>query len=357
VIETMVSRLDYAIHSLGGRPRADALKADLARVRNTIPQKYIDEIQGVVDGYNQWVDEQYVWRRPKKLTFDELLLIHLMPDSMYFSPQSKPNALVGCTALASHRTTGGPTIARNMDWPSFGILGAYSLVIHRQSSRNTRGTVEVGLPGFVGTITGMNDRGLSLVMNVVCGANQSKKIQGMPACFYNRACLESSSSVLGARLFLALNRPLGPYHLTLADRYSVESTRVHWSNWWPGSIYRQKAPKNGALVTLNDQEAGTSQCAQSGDARWAAIQRFFAQRRQVTREDLVSALRLPHVNNWLTTHHVVMQPGERRFQVALDNAFAAHADLQDVPIAEMLQMDQSMLNFGQILGRVICYFW
>jgi len=60
--------------------------------------------------------------------------------------------------------------------------------------------------------------------------------------------------------------------------------------------------------------------------RQAEIDQFFkANDRPI--EDVLS---LPFVNNWITTHRVLMEPRTKIFKVAFDNAFAGRAPLHQV---------------------------
>ena len=139
---------------------------------------------------------------------------------------------VACSAIVDQDPQRGFEFARNMDWPSFGLSGAYSLVINRKHTNGLRNTVEVAVPGFIGTLTGMNDQCLALAMNVCSGT--TREMRGMPASLYNRACLEQSRTVGDVEGFVRKQAPLGPYHLTVADRNRAESIHFYQS---PGETH------------------------------------------------------------------------------------------------------------------------
>ena len=338
-ISHVAKRFDLMLHEVGGSPRADSLPNTLAKIRQTIPDKYLREIEGVVEGYNKWAGEQYWWQFSKKLTLDDALLIHLMPEGTHFDPgffekwvASEPSRrqAVACTATIDRDPRKELEFARNMDWPSFGIAGTYSLVINRRYSNGLQNTVEVGVPGFIGTLTGMNRQGLSVAMNVSSG--WTKRINGMPAVFYNRACLETCRNVTDVDSFVHRQSPLGPYHLTAADQNKGQSFHFYQSITRGHVVRRWR--KNHPLTTLNfHYSPKPSRPVFYCEERQQNLDRFFQQRRN---RPLEEALSLPFVNNWLTTHRVVMEPKSRTLRVAFDNAFAGHAPLHSVPTERLL---------------------
>jgi hypothetical protein len=336
-IYQLMKRVDLMLHTFARASRAHQLPNVMAEMRRVIPQEYLREMEGLVEGYNQWSREQYFWRSPKKLTVDDVLLVHLMPDSVHFDPGSFGNRnemdpnhgrrqAVGCSAIVDRESqNSGFVFARNMDWPSFGLAGAYSFVIHRKYTNGLRSTVEVGIPGFIGTLTGMNDQGLSLAMNVCSG--KTTEIRGMPAALYNRACLETCRSAQEVEGRTRAQSPLGAYHLTIADRSQAQS--IHFYQGPADTHVIRRWEKGQPLSTLNcrySPQPGFSM--HSSEERQQLIDNFFATRGQRPLEDVLA---LPFVNNWITTHRVVMEPTTGRFRVAFNNAFAGTAPLREVP--------------------------
>ncbi|MBY0529703.1 MAG: hypothetical protein K2P51_05885 [Rhabdochlamydiaceae bacterium] len=348
-INRLSKRFDLVLHTLGGQPRADRLKRTLFAMRQIIPTEYLREMEGLVQGYDQWAQEQHWWQFSKKITVDDVLLLHLIPDSLNFQPGAFESALrkssvetenrnisqsiaVGCSAVIERDSRTGFRFARNMDWPSFGLAGAYSLVINRKHTNGLLNTVEVGMPGFIGTLTGMNSEGLSLAMNV-CSGGKTSALRGMPASFYNRSCLEKCRTVEDVKRFTHHQSPLGAYHLTVADRDQAESIHFYQSNQNTHLIRRWR--KNQPLSTLNCRYSPEPNCAMHYSVeRQKLIDAFFQDRNNRPLEEVLS---LPYVNNWLTTHRVVMEPKTRSFRVAFDNAFAGKAPLHEVPSLRLLQ--------------------
>jgi hypothetical protein len=339
-INRLSKRFDLVLHTIGKQPKADQLPKTLDVLRRSIPVRYLSEIEGLVKGYNLWAQEQHGWQAPKKITVDDALLFHLMPDSMHFQagaferklpPAEKLQSAVACSAIIERDPQKGFVFARNMDWPSFGLSGAYSLVIHRKHTHGQHDTVEVGVPGFVGTLTGMNNQGLSVAMNVCSGT--TREIRGMPASFYNRACLEQCRTVDEVKAFARYSSPLGAYHLTVADQEKAQS--IHFYQGPEEGHLIRRWQEGQPLVTLNCRYNPNPSCAMHHSReRQALLDDFFQHRSGRSLEETLS---LPFVNNWITTHRVVMEPQTGRFRVAFDNAFAGKAPLHDVSTQRLFQ--------------------
>lgn len=324
------------------QPRADRLPNTLAKIRESVPARYLREIEGLVEGYNQWAKEQYWWQAPRKLTVDDALLFHLMPDMLHFQPDlfegsvptaSKREAAVACSAIVDRDPEKGFVFSRNMDWPSLGLAGGYSLVINRKYTNGLSNTVEVAVPGFIGTLTGMNHHGLSIAMNVCYG--DTKEVRGMPAAFYNRACLEECRTVKEVQSFTESRSPLGPYHLTVVDQMQAKS--IHFYQSQANTHVVRSWKEDNPLTTLNycysPEPNNTMHYSQERQER---ISHFFQHREGRPLEEVLS---LPFVNNWITTHSIVMEPQNRRFRVAFDNAFAGKAPLHEVPTQNLFKRE------------------
>jgi hypothetical protein len=340
-ISRVTSRFDLVLHRYARQPRAKKLPRTLAEVRNTIKPEHVQEMEGLAVGYNQWASEQKLkWHRP--LTVDDVILFHLMPDSLHFRPASveagrlvpvREVPVVACTTIVHRNERRELVVARNMDWPSLGVAGAYSVIINRKHANGLRSTVEVAVPGMVGTCTGMNDQGLALAMNVCSG--QTDVIGGMPAALYNRDCLERCGSVEEVEQLTQERSPLGPYHLTLADQNGAKS--IHFYQSPAGTHVVRQWEEHCPLTTLNFKYTPHPEGSVHHDpARLAELNQFFAQRGG---RPLEEALAGPCVNNWISTHRVKMVPQTREFGVAFDNAFAGRVPLHAVPAQRLFIPD------------------
>lgn len=204
-------------------------------------------------------------------------------------------------------------------------------MINRKHTDGRHNTVEVGMPGFVGTLTGMNEKGLSLSMNVCRG--DTSQIRGMPASLYNRSCLERCASVAEVDDLVARQSPLGPYHMTVADPNRAKS--IHFYQGPDHEHIKRPLQDTRPLSTLNFRyNPCCSSDVHHSTERQRELDQFFANREG---RPLEEALSLPFVNNWLTTHRVVMEPRNCTMRVAFDNAFAGNAPLHTIPLEKLFQ--------------------
>lgn len=328
----------------------------LAEIKKTIPENYMKEMEGVIEGYAKWAKENK-WQLPKKLTLDDLILFHMIPDSQHLdmrefeksfseekgfqprnanqTPVANPvqpvriqeteaanHEVVACSVIMDKEKERGMVVARNMDWPSLGLSGTYSLVIHRKHSNALLDTVEVGIPSFVGTMTGMNNKGLTLGMNVCPG--KTNTVNGMPALFFNRRCLEQCATVAQAEEFAKNHAPLGAYHMNIADKNAGKAFHFYQSP--TGEHVVREWKENQPLVSLNSRYSPEQGPAR--DQRKDVLEEFFCNRNE---RPIEATLSLPQVNNWWTTHHIVMEPKSKTFKVAFDNALAGRIPLHTVP--------------------------
>jgi hypothetical protein len=220
-IYALKRNFDLAIHTLLGQPRAHQLPHVLGALKRQIPPAYLKEMEGLAEGYNQWAEEAAV---ETAMTLDDVLLMHLIPDSKHFHPRERERALanrgeipdvlgnVACTTLLHRDPKNGLLFERNMDWCPFGDGGAASILIVWKDL----GIAALGVPGLIGVLTGWSRNGLVAAMNVCPG--ETGEARGMPAILFNRCMLEEARSVQEVVGLTGRVRPLGPYHLTVADR-------------------------------------------------------------------------------------------------------------------------------------------
>lgn len=324
-ISNLAKRFGLVLHTIARQPRASNLTSFLNTMKENIPKRYMDEMEGLLEGYERWAQENCD-KKPKHMTFDDIFLFHFMPDSIHFQPK---NFKMACAAIVSKNQEGELVFARNMDWPSLGIAGSYSLIINRRyTNEDYLNTVEVCTPGFVGTLTGMNEMGLAIGMNV-CEGN-TKEAKGIPACIYNRMCLDTCKNTDDVRAFIEEFSPFGPYHLTVADT-AKKALSIHFAQAEDGSdVIREYSEK--PLATLNCRYGPAPSCdLHHSKERQEVIDQFFEENVQ----EIERVLELLPVNNVMTTHRVVMIPERDYFGLALDNAFAGKEPLHNVTLEKL----------------------
>lgn len=313
-------------------PSPAKLKKLCENLKKTIPPQYLDEMRGVVKGYNTKMKEL---GSKDRITLDKLLIFHLVPDMLHSKPgvleeklsgKHKKDAAelslmpgFGCTTILDYNKDGEVVFGRNMDWPSLSVTGTYAYLIRRQHGDKT--ILEIGTPGLVGTSTALNSKGLAIAMNVCEGETQN--LQGIPACIFNRMCIEQCNSVDEVETFVQQHNPLGPFHLTSADRQKAEA--FHFYQGDNNTHVKRPLIQGKPVVTTNcryTQNGNQYSHYFASKERHANIKQCYD--RSQGKEWVQEALSLPIVNNVETVHHVVMSPGTGKMSVKFNNAFAGN---------------------------------
>lgn len=354
-ISALRANAEFCIFTLARQKRPSQVVKALNAVKSKIPERFLLELEGIVEGYNAKKG-----RFEKSISLDDLLYLQLMPDAMYFHVENfkeiadkqkhsslneapaVPAQAVACTLLGLQNQDGAPLIARTMDWQSFGIAGKFSLVISRLQINGIR-TAEVGIPGLIGTLTGVNNKGVSVAMNVTGYQGKVNTIEGIPSSFYNRMTLEECSSFDEAEAFVESHRSLGPYHLTVSDSTRSGTFSLYqkknWTNNWNedrGNGYRLRLLSNeDPLITTNCSCTPQQHDMFNGRHRETRIKEYLDENQQIknTKELLKYSQSIPWVNNHLTTHRVLM--GHQTLEVSFDNAWAGDRDLHSVNLGKL----------------------
>jgi hypothetical protein len=131
--------------------------------------------------------------------------------------------LGGCATLcvgAERSATGGPLFGRNLDWPPFGPLHEYTLVIvYRPQGKFA--FASVAYPGMVGVFSGMNEKGLALAdLTVIDSKDDSARldVSGIPYTLALRRVLEECSTVEEAEKLVRSLRRTTRQNIALCDR-------------------------------------------------------------------------------------------------------------------------------------------
>ena len=125
----MITRMRW-LSGFVGTYRPGELTASLERIKRMIPEEYLQEMQGIVDGMSRWENENStIYSR--SITLDELLVYHLMPDALHVCfPQLGG---MGCTVVIDRDDEGNIVYGRHTDWASLGIFGELTLMMHRKN--------------------------------------------------------------------------------------------------------------------------------------------------------------------------------------------------------------------------------
>jgi len=211
------------------------------RLHANIPKDFQDEIKGVVEGFNGWAASH----NKKAITSSLLLALHLIPDAFALG-----NGVLGCTiVIGKDPTTHEIIVGRTADWTSNQqAVANHTLIIIR--NYGTFETVEFGIPGFVGTLSGIRQDGFSVFTNVCASDGDALDIKGMPAVFLNRLCL-MREQVNSMKTFLAQHRPIGQYHLTVADKTAAATYYLRTKRHSHKDDWERTLTDNNLLIVTN----------------------------------------------------------------------------------------------------------
>ncbi len=337
-IHELKSHLDLVRHTVLREPRACELRDILNEVREKIPQEYIDEMEGVANGYNRWAQEA---GKTARLTLDDVVLMHLIPDSKHFHPKqvkSHQNELLGamaCTSLLQRGTSDeGVIFGRNMDWIPFGDGGGKSLLIVWKPEN----VAALGVPGMIGVITGWNQKRLTLAMNVSPG--ETTEVRGLPAILYNRLVLSEASTVAEAKNLMERVRPLGPYHMTIADA-EEEAAAISFYQDADGKDFTRSLEDDQYLPVLNWCYPACEGGYFNSSGRDKLLNQYMKGAKE--RVDHIEGRKLinnalaiaPLVNSRITMHSLVMLPKADEVELNWDNGFAASNPRQHLALTEV----------------------
>jgi len=176
LLKREISGLQRYVQQFIGRrelPRAFERAKELYGER--LPQRFKDELRGLSDASG--------------VSYDELLLAQCFTD-LYRG--------FGCTCVAAPVGQAGTGLARNLDFPGFGYLARYSIVVVRQPEGGRR-TVAIGWPGLIGVLSGQS-RELALAVMVVHDSEGAQA--GLPFQLVFRRVLEEADDLQQAHALL-----------------------------------------------------------------------------------------------------------------------------------------------------------
>jgi hypothetical protein len=129
----------------------------------------------------------------------------------------------GCSTLVispEKSSTGTPIFGRNLDFFLIANINEYSLVkVYRPKGKHA--FASVGFPGLFGSVSGMNDAGLSLAANEVSSTKDGSPkfdLKGVPLILAFRRILEECSTVDEVEKFLRAMRRSSSINLTVCDK-------------------------------------------------------------------------------------------------------------------------------------------
>jgi hypothetical protein len=283
------------LESFYGAARKRPMFTARARVLEPhIPRGYRDEMHGLSVGAG--------------ISREDALLIHTFIDI---------HKLFLCSTITVPRpeAEGGPLVGRNLDFPGLGIAHRYGIVSVTHG-RGRRAAASVAWPGFLGTLSGMNDAGLVVAVMLVYGVEDAE--EGVPFAFLFREALETQTTVAGVREVIESLPRTNSNNLLVVEpggRGAILEIR-------PSGVTLRAAERGCLYSTNHFLEAGSGSLLRD-PVRLPSLFRYhrlkwFAERRdhamgpaEVKRSLAIVASR------WLNLQSMVFEPSRRRMEVSM----------------------------------------
>ena len=223
--ELMRKQDDFA-RGLGlGANARDAIKSGLGRTggwlfTSAFPEAYLRELRAT----------------SKAAAIDANILT--IGNVMYELAQFPACSTLGVEPARS--ATGGTLMGRNLDFPTFGFLDKYGVVVvYRPTGK--RAFASITYPGFVGVFSGMNDAGLCVAqLEVNRSAEPTPRVNlgGTPVAMCFRRLLEECSTIDEAEKLLREQKRLIMCNLAICDREQAAVLEIT-----PKSVVRRTADR------------------------------------------------------------------------------------------------------------------
>lgn len=129
-----------------------------------------------------------------------------------------PDVLFGSGTFSNTPSDTRVRLFRNLDWPWY-FLGQETVVLTRPQSDGSS-TVSISWPGYIGTLSGMNEFGLALTANQ-CGID--KNLEGIPNPLLFTNILDTCQNVGDATKVIEQGSHGSSMNLVIADKTSAKS--------------------------------------------------------------------------------------------------------------------------------------
>jgi hypothetical protein len=240
--------------------------------------------------------------------------------------------LGGCSVLMvepGRSTTGGPLFGRNLDWPPFGPLPEYTLVVVCRPA-GKRAFASVTYPGMIGCVSGMNDAGLALAdLTVTSAADGSPRLDlaGTPYTLALRRVLEECATVAEAEKLLRSLKRTTRQNIAVCDKKRAAVFEVT-----PRSLVVRPAVEGVCACTnhFRTKELATSKVCRRYDV--------LEKSRELKRLGVADVARqMDAVNQGQATlQTMVFEPAALRLRLAFGRGPATRLPLRTLELAELL---------------------
>ncbi|MBV9494341.1 MAG: hypothetical protein JOZ54_08840 [Acidobacteria bacterium] len=282
----------YVVHGIVEK-EGHSLESLLATAHHydaRIPKALREEMHGIADG--------------ARVPYDEILVMNTFAD-----------ALLGrnrfCSAVAVHGKD-GLLVGRNLDWVNHGVAHRSGVVFVLEPT-GERSVLSVGWPGIAGVVTGMNDRGVTVSLNMAFGGKDG---DGTPALLRIRDALSRATTAQDV-VATATREPR-----TMAMNWMVTSGDEDRALVleMTGDEYAVRPMDRGCAVTTNHFEALPIHGG-AGSDRTSLLRSRFADHPSATVSEIERALLrvafLGPPEGLLTVQSVVFEPKSRVAHVAI----------------------------------------
>lgn len=248
--------------------------------------------------------------------------------------------IFACSAVLLEKersSTGGPLLARNLDYPSLGYIHEYSLVtVYRP--RGKLAFVSVGFPGLIGVLSGMNEEGLALGVLEVFDASTGQTHfdrSGVPYGLCLRRVLEEARSIEEARKLLLGMKRTTTINVAVADRNAAGVLEIS-----PERVVLRSSTK-GFCATTNHFCSAELKAAKPANInrsfeRFARLQQIEKIEKRQSPEDLRRHLDAVNLGS-LTLQTMIFEPATLRLHLACGKVPSSAYPLETINLKELLR--------------------
>jgi hypothetical protein len=248
--------------------------------------------------------------------------------------------VLACSAVCVEKgrsATGGPLLARNLDYPSLGYIHQYSLVtVYRP--RGKHAFAAVGFPGLVGCLSGINDAGLTLAVLEVFDVKAGEphfNARGIPYGLCLRKVLEECTTIAEARKKLESLRRTTTINVAVADRKGVAVFEVT-----PGRVLQRPAAKGTAICTNHFCAAALKPArpvnVDRSFERFGKLEEVRGWEKKARPEDLRKQLDAVNLGNF-TLQTMVFEPAALRLHLSIGKVPASRGPLRTLDLGPLFK--------------------
>lgn len=239
--------------------------------------------------------------------------------------------LGGCAAQMiepARSATGGMLFGRDFDFPTFGFLDQYSLVVVYRA-RGKHPFVSVTFPGLVGCVSGMNDAGLCLAeLEVHSSKDRAPGFDptGVPVEMCFRRMLEECTTLDDAEKLLRALHPSTMCNLAICDRETAAVLEIT-----PKNIVRRAAVDSICSCTnhfRSPELATTMRCW-----RYDRLKTAYT-KEKLSLADVAHQMNLVNQGH-LTIQTMIFEPSAMALHLSFGPAPSSARPLQRIDLAEL----------------------